>query len=351
MNERDDLLDDPLQQGLAEANRYDPEALADHLPERASELMLREITATRRHRSLLFGLFPAPLGDQPAFGRAAFVGVLAAVAVAVVGLNVGLSRTNEAEVVEPAGSTPAPREAADGSAPLVVDPAPTSSAPNADGSTATPDDADPEADSDQDPGTADAEAAGEGEASEDSIVPPASVADSGCVSIEIEDFELAGSWRLGYDSRVSGGTFVTWEGLAPEAENTVPVDVIELPFTIDTPGTYRFVWAMRQPFEFGDESADSSWVNVPDAARFGSIDGGSYGGFVPIFGRARGEFDWSATADVDGAQSEVSIVFDAAGVYTMQLAGRSHGHEIDRIVLFHDGLDRDAAIAGSCAGT
>ena len=348
MNDKDDPLDDALWQGLAEANPYDPEALAAHLPDRSGELMLREITLPERRTSPFGRLFRPSSAGGPVFGRAAFVGVLAAVAVAVVGLNIGLSRTDEADVAEPAGTASStPSGAADGLEPLVVDPA-------IDPGSQDPDEAAVPPSSDEDPESdpIDGEAPDDGEETEDTAVAPeVSTVDPGCVSIELEDFELTGSWRLGYDSRVSGGAFATWEGLGPEAQNAAPADLIELEFTIDTPDTYRFVWAMRQPIEVGDSSADSSWVNIPDAARFGPIDGGSYGGFVPVSGRAKGEFDWSATADVDGSRSDVGVVFDRPGTYTLQLAGRSHGHELDRILLFPDSLSSDEAVNGSCAGT
>lgn len=356
MNDRDDFLDDALGQGLAEANPYDPEALAAHLPARSGEMMLREITSPKQRSSPLERLFGTFAWDRPAPGRTAFVGVLAAVAVAVVGLNVGLSRTSDPDVIDPAESAE-PSDVADGSDPLVVDPATTPGSSDPKEVTPGPsDDLDPESDPDtasEETGVEDTsseETGDEDTAGEDTASNPEVAAGSGCVSIELEDFELTGSWRLGYDSRVSGGAFVTWEGLEPEVNNTSPADLIESQFTIETPGTYRFVFAMRQPFEVGDDSANSSWINVPDAARFGPIGGGSYGGFVTVFGRAKGEFDWSATADVDGIQSEISIVFDTPGSYTMQLAGRSHGHEIDRIVLHSDAIGRGDAIAGQCDG-
>ena len=105
---------------------------------------------------------------------------------------------------------------------------------------------------------------------------------------------------------------------------------------------------MRQPFEVSDDAANSSWVNFPDADRFGPVDGGSYPDFVPVFGNAKGEFDWSATAMQDGEPSEIAVRFDQAGTYTMQLAGRSHGHEIDRVVLYPEDVSLGDAVAGRC---
>ena len=108
---------------------------------------------------------------------------------------------------------------------------------------------------------------------------------------------------------------------------------------------------MRQPSDVAGDKANDSWLNFPDAQRFGPVNGGTYGGFVKVFGNGKGDFAWAAKADQHELKSEVAIEFGSAGQYTMQLGGRSHGHQIDKIVIYRDSISRNDAIASRCAGS
>lgn len=345
-----DLVDDDLGRRLTDANPYEPEALDDHLPPRSGDLFLREITAGD-HRSLLDRLLGRPGGATGGGGlrlpaRAAFVGVVAAIALLAVGLNLGLARSGDevalpgvdGDGTEPPVTTEAGASVSDAVPPTIAPGAETDSGASSTPAVPTPT---------EPAGTAeDSTAADAGPTADDGVAPAGEAL--GCVVVDVELLELTGGWRVGYDNRVGNGAFITWEGLAPEEHNTSPTDVIEAEITIAEPGTYRFVWSMRQPFEVSDESADSSWVDFPDADRFGPVDGGSYVGFVEVAGRAKGEFDWAALARDDGGESPIAVEFDEAGTYTLRLAGRSHGHEIDRIVLYPEALSDAEALSDRC---
>jgi hypothetical protein len=172
-----------------------------------------------------------------------------------------------------------------------------------------------------------------------------------CVTIEAEALQIVGAWSRRDDGSASGGTYVEWEGLSREANNGAPADVINTTFNISSPGTYRFIWAMRQPGDVASDKANDSWLNFPDADRFGPVSGGTYGGFVKIFGNSKDGFGWSAKADHNHVKSDVAIEFGSAGQYTMQIGGRSHGHQIDKIVIYRDSISQADAIAGRCAGS
>jgi len=104
---------------------------------------------------------------------------------------------------------------------------------------------------------------------------------------------------------------------------------------------------MRQPSGVANDKANDSWLYFPDAARFGPKGtSGSYGGFIKVYGRALGEFEYSGTADVNHAKTQIAIEFDSAGEYTMQIAGRSHGHQIDQIMLYSDTIYMNEAAEG-----
>lgn len=169
-----------------------------------------------------------------------------------------------------------------------------------------------------------------------------------CIVLEAESLGLVGDWKRRTDARASGGAYITWEGLSAEQNNGSPDDVLTTSIAVSQPGTYRFVWAMRQPSDVASDRANDSWVNFPDAARFGPATGGSYGGPVKVFGNGTGSFAWAARADQNHIKSDVAIEFTRAGTYTMEIAGRSHGHQIDQIVVYRDSVSRTDAINGRC---
>ena len=184
-------------------------------------------------------------------------------------------------------------------------------------------------------------------------LPPGNPGDPTCgvIALEAESLPLNGAWRLRNDGGASGGSYIVWEGLSRERNNNQPTDVMRTTISITEAGTYRFAWAMRQPSDVESDKANDSWLNFPDASRFGPTSGGSYGGFVKVFGNAKGNFAYAAKADENHKKSDIAVVFDSPGTYTMEVAGRSHGHQLDRIVLYHESIDRSKAISGNpCDG-
>ncbi len=173
----------------------------------------------------------------------------------------------------------------------------------------------------------------------------------GVVSIEPELLTLTGDWQTVNDS-ATGKEYVEWQGLSPGRNSGKPADMLDVQFAIEKPGRYRFTWAMRQPDDVERWQGDDAWVNFPDADRFGPVDGGKFGGFVKVEGRSTGSFDYNAIAVISQEEKvEIDIVFGKPGRYTMQLAGRSHGLQVDRIVLRHRSITEDKAIVSPCATT
>eukprot|EP00903_Cladosiphon_okamuranus_P020895 g19188.t1 len=169
------------------------------------------------------------------------------------------------------------------------------------------------------------------------------------VIIEAEDLPVWGDWEVVSDPAASGGKYIVWEGLSEEKNNQSADDgnIISTTIYIPAAGTYYFRWLMRQPSGVESDKANDSWLYFPDATRFGPKDtNDSYGNFVKVYGRARGEFAYSGTADVGHSRTQIEIEFAQAGEYTMKIAGRSHGHEIDQIILFDESLSITEAAAG-----
>ncbi|MEM9612961.1 MAG: hypothetical protein AAF962_01290 [Actinomycetota bacterium] len=175
---------------------------------------------------------------------------------------------------------------------------------------------------------------------------PAPAATCNVITIEAETIGTTGAWKVVKDAKASGGSYLTWEGLSFERNNQSPADTMRVAFDVTVPGTYEFVWAMRQPGDVESDKANDSWVNFPDAARFGPTTGGSYGGPVKVFGNGKNNFAWKARADVKHKKSSLSMDFNSVGTYTMELSGRSHGHQIDKIVIYHSSVSQNDAIKG-----
>lgn len=171
------------------------------------------------------------------------------------------------------------------------------------------------------------------------------------VIIEAEDIPVVGDWKIVQDPRASGGSYIVWEGLSEGRNNGNPDDIISTTFQVSTPGWYTFKWLMRQPSGVARDKGNDTWLYFPDASHFGpNRSENSYGTFVKVFGNADGEdFLYSGTAEeANHAKSAVGIKFELPGQYTVEIAGRSHGHEIDQLILYRLGGDVNEAAAG-CA--
>jgi len=130
--------------------------------------------------------------------------------------------------------------------------------------------------------------------------------------------------------------------------------VLNVPITINTPGTYRLQWRNRVGSGQNATEHNDTWLKFPDADDFfgqkaGSTiyptgsgktpnpNGASAAGWFKVF--AVGALNWSwSTATSDGDGHGIYAQFDNPGVYTMQISGRSQFHQIDRIVMSLPGV-------------
>ncbi|MEL6193825.1 MAG: DUF5060 domain-containing protein [Bacteroidota bacterium] len=183
--------------------------------------------------------------------------------------------------------------------------------------------------------------------------------EGGLVVFEPESIPVAGDWDLqtsidGY----SGAGYIRWGG--SNQFNNPGQGLMEYTIQIQTPGTYRFNWRSRITIGNDSREHNDTWLRFPDADDFygekngGSIvyphgsgqtpnpEGAGKEGWFKIYMSRAGEWHWSArTSDNDA--HDIYVVFNAPGVYTMQLSGRSEGHAVDRIVLYTDDTSNNDA--------
>jgi len=179
---------------------------------------------------------------------------------------------------------------------------------------------------------------------------------NGIAVLEMESAKsLPSNWKKETGtSGFTGNSFIAWRG--SNFFGSPGNGVINYKVKINSPGIYRFQW--RNKVGIGDNKAEhnDSWLRFPDAFDFfaqkGSsikypkggtfkksdkvVNGSSGSGWMKIFNSAgAGSFNWSTnTSDFDSHQ--IYAEFRSAGVYTIQVSGRSNGHFIDRMVIYKE---------------
>lgn len=158
------------------------------------------------------------------------------------------------------------------------------------------------------------------------------------VVFEAEQCALKGQWKLGTDAeKASGGKYIYFDG--PNSYKQVNKDnVISYSFKIEEPGNYTVKWTMRQPEgERGTDKGNDVWIYFPDNIGYGGKQQLTH--FEKFYGRSSDDFTLNGVAEVhELGHKWLTAKFPAAGEYTLSMGGRSHGLQIDRIILFK-GMD------------
>lgn len=156
----------------------------------------------------------------------------------------------------------------------------------------------------------------------------------GLLVFEAERFPLKGQWKLGNDAeRASGGQYIYFNG--PNSYTSVnTANVISYTFKINNPGNYTVKWTMRQPEgERGTDKGNDVWIYLSDDR--GYAESLKLEDYEKFYGRSDDNFTLNGVAEVHNVGHRwLSAKFPTAGEYTLNIGGRSHGLQIDRLVLF-----------------
>lgn len=150
------------------------------------------------------------------------------------------------------------------------------------------------------------------------------------ISIEGEHFDLHGAWAFKDDKKASGGRYIEYTG--PNSyEDVIKTNTCESNFEIKEPGIYTVKWLMRQPKDAKENKSSEVWINFPNATQIGHEP---IKGFHKFVGRGKIDFSMNGQLDLHGDQSWLTVKFEKAGFYTIQLSGRSEYLQIDKIILY-----------------
>ena len=186
--------------------------------------------------------------------------------------------------------------------------------------------------------------------------PATFVEKNGLVVIEAESGNSTGWTQKTSVSGYTGSGYQEWTG--SDLFNSAGTGTINYQIYVSKTGTYRFQWRNRIAKGTDNTEHNDSWLRFPDASNFygqkGSSkvypkgsgkspnpNGASMDGWFKIYTNSSG-WNWQTTTS-DHDRHNIYVQFDSPGVYTLQIAGRSNGHAIDRMVLSHSSQSSSGA--------
>ena len=175
----------------------------------------------------------------------------------------------------------------------------------------------------------------------------------GLVVAEIESMPATGGWQKKTEvSDFTGNAYYAWT--ESNQYNSPGKGLLEFKIQINTPGTYRFQWRSKVGIGNNSTEHNDSWLKIPDADDFYGLKGShivrpkgvctndcpkgsSKEGWFKIYSSGTTNWTWSTrTSDHDA--HDIYARFDKAGIYTVQISGRSKGHLLDRFVLYNNSV-------------
>ncbi|MEM6346869.1 MAG: T9SS type A sorting domain-containing protein [Bacteroidota bacterium] len=182
---------------------------------------------------------------------------------------------------------------------------------------------------------------------------------NGLVVIESTSAPEFGSWQQ--DSSVGGYTgssYLRYEG--SNLYNDPGHSRLVFKLQINKTGTYRLQWRSRITAGTSNTDHNDSWLRMPDASNFyaqkpnstvyphGSGQspnpaGAGKLGWFKVYQNVLNNWTWN-TSTSDHDPHSIYARFDSVGIYTLEVAGRSFGHAIDRIVLYHSEVSSSTAL-------
>lgn len=129
---------------------------------------------------------------------------------------------------------------------------------------------------------------------------------------------------------------------------------------ISKTGKYRIQWRSRITIGTSNTDNNDSWLRMGDASKFyaqksSSIlyphgsgmspnpAGAGSNGWFKIYQNVLNNWTWNTSTN-DNNPYDIYAEFDSIGIYTIEISGRSNGHAVDRIVLYHSDINASQAL-------
>ncbi len=186
--------------------------------------------------------------------------------------------------------------------------------------------------------------------------------ENGLVVIEAESTPSYGLWSpdtaiLGY----FGDNYLLYQGA--NYYNSPGNSLLTYKIQISKVGKYRFQWRSRIAKGTSNTDHNDSWLRIEDASKFyaqksSSVlyphgsgmspnpEGAGSNGWFKIYQNVLNDWTWNTSTN-DNNPYSIYVEFDSIGIYTIEISGRSNGHSIDRIVLYHSDVTTITALDAS----
>ncbi|MEM9984598.1 MAG: hypothetical protein AAF804_05830 [Bacteroidota bacterium] len=181
----------------------------------------------------------------------------------------------------------------------------------------------------------------------------------GLVIIELESAVSYGLWEL-ESSRpgFTGEGYLHYNGT--NYYNQPGNSLLKFEIAIEKAGKYRFQWHSLIAVGQSNTEHNDSWLRFRDASDFygekegqrvypkgtgksPNPEGSSADGWLKIYQNSLNNWTW-ATRTSDRDPHDIYVEFDTAGVYTLEISGRSTGHAINRLALYHSDVSSTLAL-------
>ncbi len=137
--------------------------------------------------------------------------------------------------------------------------------------------------------------------------------------------------------------------------------LMEITIKIEQEGKYAFEWSNSVGIGDNPTESNDTWLRFPNAAKFygekteeGKVlrvypkesgktpepEGAGADGWFKVYSSQTIDWSWNCFVN-DNDGYPIFVEFDEPGEYTLQISGRSQGHSIDVIRLYHSSVNKE----------
>ncbi len=178
----------------------------------------------------------------------------------------------------------------------------------------------------------------------------ATASKKGVFNIEAESARTREGWTEQSTGDFTRMIYLEWTG--EDSFNDPGKGILSFPIHITEPGIYSFFWRCKVGEGENPTEHNDSWLRFPDAYASFAVKlpekdtirphgictndcpkGTGKEGWYKMY--SSGSLDWTWTSRTsDNDPHEIRVQFNEAGLYHIEISGRSRAHLIDKMILF-----------------